>query len=61
MTHPFLSTDPAVRRRALAASFAAKAATRPQVDGQGRPTEPLMPRQYDQYGQMVEPEPGDAA
>lgn len=51
--NPFHSENPATRAKALRDSFAAKAASRPEVDSQGKPTAPLTDHTYDDFGRLV--------
>jgi hypothetical protein len=53
--HPFVSTDPAVRRRAIQADIAKKISLRPRVDAQGKRLDPPVPMKYDEFGMLLGP------
>lgn len=53
--HPFHKDDIADRARAVRESIAAKQATRPRTDNQGRLIDPPVTYEYDNYGRLIGP------
>ena len=53
--HPFDQKDSAARQRAIQDDIRAKAATRPRVNNQGHPLDPLIQYRYDDHGALIGP------